>query len=474
MKLRTSHAGGFAVAIAITAGLFSVASASAGSTIGSPGVEPPDPFYPNAGNGGYDVDHYLVDLDVRDRSRLVDGVTTITADSTQSLSRFNLDYAGPRLRSVKVDGQPAAFERDGGELEITPAGTIPDSTGFTVRVRYRGRPRTIGEPDGSRGGWHLTDDGAFVAGEPQGAAGWYPANDHPTDKATFDFEITVPRKKKAISNGALTGIEPTPSGRRRTWTWDTGIEPMATYLATVVTGRFSLDDSPQAEADIPSWIAVDKRTNAGAVGRTGETIDLFEPLYGPYPFSSTGGIVDRASVGYALETQTRPVYDSTPDATLIAHEIAHQWFGNLVTLATWDEIWLNEGFATWAEWRWDESEEGPTTAQRLDDFCSVGAGNGAHYNPPPAAVPGPAQMFDNTVYDRGGATLQALKEQVGADDFEAILHEWVADATADPYGTVTTADFIALTKAESTVPDATLDEFFTDWLEAPGRPDGCQ
>jgi aminopeptidase N len=471
MRSRTSQAGGFAVAIA-TAACLLAANASAGSTIGSPGIEPPDPFYPQAGNGGYDVEHYLIKLDVRERSRRVDGVTIITADSKQALSRFNLDYAGPRLRSITVDGQPAAFARDGGELEVTPAATIADSTEFTVRVRYEGRPRTIGEPDGSRGGWHLTDDGAFVAGEPQGAAGWYPSNDHPTDKATFDFEITVPRKQKAIANGALADVEPTPNGNRRTWSWDGGSEAMATYLATATTGRFSLDTTPQAE--IPSWIAVDKRTSPGAVGRTGDVIVEFEQLFDvAYPFASTGGIVDRANVGYALETQTRPVYDSTPDDTLVAHEIAHQWLGNLVTIRTWDEIWLNEGFATWAEWHWDFAEGGDSAAERLDDFCSVADTNGSHYNPPPAAVPGPAQMFDNTVYDRGAAALQALKELLEPGEFEAILQQWIADGVVDPYGTVTTADFIALTKDESTVPNPPLDEFFTDWLESPGKPDGC-
>jgi aminopeptidase N len=469
MKARIRQTGTVAVAIAIAGVLLGPAESGA-STAGSAGVEPPDPFYPQAGNGGYDVEHYLIRLDVRDRSREVAAVTTITADSTQALSRFNLDYHGPKLRSVRVDGQPAAYDRDHGELEVTPAVPIPDSTSFSVRVRYKGRPRTIREPDGSRGGWHLTDDGAFVAGEAQGAAGWYPANDHPTDKATFDFAITVPHKKKAIANGTLTGVS---GGDRRTWTWDTGSEPMATYLATVTTGRFSLDTTPQSKSDIPSWIAVDKRSSPGAVGRTGEAIDLFEPLFGVYPFASTGGIVDRAFVGYALETQMRPAYDSSPGGALVAHEIAHQWFGNLVTIARWDEIWLNEGFATWAEWRWGEAEGGDTTAEQLDAFCSVGSGNGSHYNPPPASVPGPAQMFDGTVYDRGGAALQALKEEVGNSDFFEILQTWVADAAADEYGAVTTADFIALTKDVSNVPNATLDAFFADWLETAGKPDGC-
>jgi aminopeptidase N len=461
MRPTVGQAGGIAAAIAIAASLVGAGGAAAGSTVGSDAIEPPDPFYPQAGNGGYDVSRYEVDLNVRNRSREITARTEIDATSTQTLSRFNLDYDGPRIRSIAVEGQPANWERDGKELVVAPAATIPDATAFEAVVRYRGRPRTITEPDGSSGGWHLTDDGSFVAGEPQGAAGWFPANDHPRDKASFLFEVTVPRKTKAIANGSLVSI--TGGQGRRTWTWDTGAEEMATYLATLVTGRFSLDTTPQAS--IPSWIAVDKRTSGGAIGRTGETIELFEPLFGDYPFASTGGIVDRASVGYALETQTRPVYDGTPGAGLVAHEIAHQWFGDLVALRNWQDIWLNEGFAEWSQWRWGEDEGGSTTAQRLDSFCDDGP-----YNPPPRDLEDASELFANSVYDRGAATLQALKEEVGDSDFFAILQQWVADAVADPSYRATTDDFIALAE---TVSGEELSAFFADWLETPGKPAGC-
>jgi aminopeptidase N len=464
MKTRATQAVGWSVAAA-GAALVLASGAQAGSTIGSDAVEPPDPFYPQAGNGGYDVEHYDIDISVRKRSREIVAATTIDADATQGLTRFNLDYDGPAITAITVEGQPATFERDGKELEVTPATMLDDGDAFTVEVRYAGEPGTITEPDSSRGGWHLTDDGAIVAGEPQSAASWYPANDHPRDKATFEFEVTVPRKQKAIANGTLVSVT---SGKRRTWRWDTGTEPMATYLATLATGRFDVNRKPRA--GIPSWIAVDKRSADGAVRKTGKAITLFEPLFGGYPFAATGGIVDRASIGYALETQTRPVYDSPPSSGLVAHEIAHQWFGNLVTLRSWDEIWLNEGFAEWSQWRWNESDGGQTTAQRLDDFCSVSAGNGSFFTPPPRALPDASEMFDGTVYDRGAATLQALKEEVGDSDFFAILQQWVADAEADPYGNATTAELIDLAESES---GQELSAFFADWLEDPGKPDGC-
>ncbi|MGH2951569.1 MAG: M1 family metallopeptidase, partial [Solirubrobacterales bacterium] len=310
-----------------------------------------DPFFPKAGNGGYDVGRYSLRLrysPARDRLR---AVARIEATATQGLSSFDLDYRGPRIRSVRVDAERARFERRGQELVVTPPAGIPDDASFEVEVAYQGRPHPIRDPDGDREGWFTTDDGSVAVGEPQGSPTWFPANDHPSDKATFRFAITVPRGLKAIANGAL---EERRRGRRRTtfvWSAD---EPMAPYLATVATGRFSLRRS--VEGGIPALTAVDPRLakrSREALRKTGRIIDLFESLFGPYPFGEVGAIVDSAGfIGYALETQTRPVYDRPPSPGLVAHEIAHQWFGNSVSPASWPEIWLNEGFATWAEWRW--------------------------------------------------------------------------------------------------------------------------
>ena len=423
-----------------------------------------DPFFPRAGNGGYDVSHYDLRLRFDPRRDRLRARTVITANATHPLSRFNLDYRGPRILRVKLDGARSRYFRRGRELVITPQVGIAAGGRFRVAVSYRGRPGKVTDPDGSREGWFHTDDGSVVVAEPQGSPAWYPANDHPADKATFDFAVTVPRGLEAIANGRLERRR--RHGRWVTFRWRAG-EPMAPYLATVATGRFRLVRSK--EAGIAAITAVDPRLwprSRPALRRTGAILRLFRSLFGPYPFGAVGAIVDRARIGYALETQTRPVYDGPPSEALIAHELSHQWFGNSVSVATWPEIWLNEGFATWAEWRWDEREGGPTTAQRFDELYATPARVKRFWNPPPAAVPGPHKLFADSVYIRGAMTLELLRQRVGTDTFLAILREW-ARAHAD--GNATTAEFISLAEAHAGDPKLS-DTLFDSWLYEPGKP----
>jgi len=457
------------VAVAVVA-VAAPAARGGGDTSGSGGLG--DPFFPRSGNGGYDVMAYDVDLRYEpDRNRFLGGTrTTVTADVTQpdGLTSFHLDYRGPSVKRVRVNGETADFSRRGQELIVRPDELVGLGEELETTVVYKGRPKHIRDPDGSIEGWVRTGDGAFVVGEPRGSPTWFPSNDHPSDKALFEISIDVPKPSKAISNGTL---EITKLGRdRRLFEWSSDA-PMATYLATATVGRFKTDKDTSFDPPGPpaySYVAVDKAfSDEGAIDRGAEIIDHFDdvPGFGPYPFDETGGIVDPAPrVGYALETQTRPIYPVRPDPILVAHELAHQWFGNQITLADWSEIWLNEGFATWAEWWWDEEDGGATTAQRLDGFCQ-----GGPFNPPPGAVPGPEEMFAGSVYDRGAATLEALRDVIGDADFFGVLAAWAAQ---DPDGAYTTDDLIALVKAESGL-DAEIDDHFDDWVFAEGKPDGC-
>jgi aminopeptidase N len=458
---------GAVIALSIALGL-PPAVAIAGDTTGSRGVG--DSFFPKAGNGGYRVEHYDLDLRYTPRTRLLRATARVTADVTQpaGLTRFNLDFRGPRIRSLAVNGERARFKRSGQELIIRPADRLAAGDEFMVRVRYRGRPGPIRDPDGSREGWVHTDDGAFVVGEPQGSPTWFPANDHPTDKATYRFEITVPKGTKAIANGRLSNRV----GRRgrTTFVWDTGEEQMASYLATATIGRFRVNATrfTLAGGQVASWVAVDTAlAGRGDVGLGREILAYFEDRFGPYPFGSTGGIVDPAPVGYALETQNRPIYPGPPGEILVAHELAHQWFGNAITLDAWPEIWLNEGFATWAEWWWAEGDGGSSVAARVAGLCDRPASDAGFWNPPPAEVPSPRMLFDQTIYDRGGMTLQALRQRIGDADFFTLLSTWTEQ---DPLDNVSTEEFIATAESAS---GEELSEFFDDWLRQPGKPDGC-
>ena len=223
---------------------------------------------------------------------------------------------------------------------------------------------------------------------------------------------------------------------------------MATYLATVTIGRFRVDRG--RAAGVPSYVAVDPREareSKRPLRATPKILRLFDRLFGPYPFSQVGAIVEHApEIDYALETQTRPVYDAAPNARLIAHELAHQWFGNSVSITTWPDIWLNEGFATWAQWRYAQSVGDASPAKRLRRLQREPAGETSLWNPPPAALRKPAQLFADSVYVRGAMALEALRQRIGNHAFYSTLRTWTRthrDANA------TIAEFIELAEAQS-------------------------
>jgi aminopeptidase N len=441
--------------------LVALGTATALAAAGSPGGG--DPFFPRAGNGGYGVRAYEVSLRLEPLRRRITALARIDARAHQRLSRFNLDLGAMDVVRVRVGGRPASFRHRAGELVIVPRAPIPAGSRFGVGVRYRGRPRPMQDPDGSLEGWFATSDGAYVVGEPLGTRTWVPVNNLLSDKARWTFRITVPRRLKAVANGRLRRV--TRGRGVRTWTWRER-SPMAPYLATVNIGRGRL--TKRRAGGVPSWTFVDPREATAArpaLARLPAIMRFLERHFGPYPFGSTGAIVDRArQVGYALETQTRPVYHRAPDVSLVVHELAHQWYGNSVTPRTWSQIWLNEGFATWAEWFWSELHGGPSARRIFERFMAEPASRRALWDPPPGRIERARQLFAESVYTRGAMTLQALRMEVGTATFLRILRRW---ADEHRYGNVTTEEFIAHSESVS---GRQLDALFDRWLFQPGKP----
>jgi aminopeptidase N len=455
--------------LAAVAALLLLAAPAAASRFepGAPGLG--DPFFPLAGNGGYDVKHYSLDLDYVRTTNQLDGKATIVAVAGQNLSSFNLDLRGYDISDLEVNGRDARFTRDGQELTVIPRHGLLRKLPFVVRVEYSGQPEPVVDPDGSLEGWVPTDDGAFVVNEPQGSPGWYPANDNPRDKATFDIAVTVPEGITAIANGRLLSRK-TRHGKT-TWQWLED-SPMAPYLATATNGVFELRVSRAGR--LPLYQAVDPKVANPALaferlGAEAEVIDFFSGLYGRYPFSTGGGVVDNGGVGYALESQTKSMYDvegspsGAPSASTVVHEISHQWFGDAVTNAVWPDIWLNEGFASFSEWIYEERHGGRTAQMQFDALYARPA-TSSFWRTPPAALPGPEVMFSSPPYDRGGMTLQALRGKIGDDAFFRLLRTWYAQ---NRYGNVTTAGFIATAERVS---GQQLDAFFDVWLFQPVKP----
>jgi len=657
----------------------STAAAGPPFSHGSSGIG--DDYFPDDGNGGYDVQHYALDISYDPASGVLTGTATITAVATQNLSRFNLDFDGMTVRAISVNGRTAQWNRVGGELRVTPRDGITSGSMLETIVRYDGIPYLFDEPALGVSGFFRTDDGALVAGQPHGASGWFPVNDHPIDKASYDFRIRVPAGLQAIANGRLVGTS--TDGGWTTWTWDAP-EPMSSYLATMAIGEFEVDSYrragirywdaldpdllvnevaprsgtyfarsqpgdaaykrlattisvPAAGATLAFWInrstedwwdfvAVEAHhpglddwttlpdanghtTQDGGglcrysgvhpflahymtplppdasgevgcdpVGTTGVwnaatgTSDGYEPWsvdlgdfaggdvelsisyitdesvqflglsvddivvstgqastgfeggslapwtvpgapegspgnttdwivsaaealpsdvgtgiqasfgrqpeflrfmsgqFGPYPFATSGGIVDDyPDIGFALETQTRPVYsrwffgDASGNDYVFVHELAHQWFGDSVAVARWEDIWLNEGFATYAEWLWSE-HEGSDTPQQIYDWFTTEVSPDDPFWALMIGDPGPDHLFDFPVYGRGALTLQALRMEVGDAAFFQILRRWFSDHEG---GNVTTPEFIALAEQIS---GHDLGALFEAWLFTAGYP----
>ncbi len=445
-----------ALALAFVCG----SAAAATFTPGSAGLG--DPFFPLAGNGGYDVRDYDLTLDYEPAQNRLRGTAVIAATATQNLSRFDLDLRGFDISRLLVNGSAASFARDGQELVITPSAGIEAGQPLTVTIDYAGTPAVVTDPDGSIEGWVPTADGAFVVNEPQGSPAWYPANDNPRDKATYTFRVTVPDGLTVMANGVL--VSNAASGGRRTWVWSEGL-PMAPYLATATLGRFDLTIGT-LPSGVPNYVAVDPTLPKGNVLRLiPERVDFYTSIYGPYPFDAVGAIVDDAKVvGYSLETQTKPNFDRMPNEATLVHELSHMWFGDSVTLTEWPDIWLHEGFATWSEWIWSEYQGNKSAHKWFEQLYNTPPQNLPFWNPPPGD-PGDARfLFNGTIYYRGGMTLQALREKIGDPAFFTLMRSW---AQQNRFGNVTTSGFVA---AAERISGMELDPFFQVWLYEEGKP----
>ncbi|WP_026341150.1 M1 family metallopeptidase [Actinomadura atramentaria] len=462
-----------ALALSVGAAV-AVTAAPAGAAVtrftpGAPGAG--DPYFPDMGNGGYDVAHYDVDLAYDPASKGIRAVTTIDATATQNLSRFDLDFLGPlRISSLTVDGRAATWDRTGAqELRITPRSGLRAHHRFRVRVAYAGVPQTVDDPALGVSGWVPTADGGVMLNQPTGAATVYPVNDTPADKATYTFTLTAPKDLTTLANGEPLGAATRHGLTTTRWAMRS---PMASELAMIAIGKYDVvRTKARGRANITATdraMAITPENAKAFNTQTADVVAFLESNFGRYPFASTGGIVVKAGVGYALETQGRPVYDlgrrpgSIPAGDLLAHELAHQWFGDAVSPAKWADIWLNEGFATYAEWLYAEKYQGVPVRQSFDKVYATPADDDL-WNAK-TADPGRDGIFDATVYDRGAMTLQALREAIGDRAFFRLLREWPARYGG---GNASTADFIRFAERIS---GRDLDRLFTTWLYTPSKP----
>jgi aminopeptidase N len=440
-----------------------------------------DSYYPQAGNGGYDVTSYEIVLTIDPAAGTIAGSTTLEAVALLALDSFSLDYAGPQVSGVMVGEAPAGFRREEEELIVTcPERLAPGQT-ITVEVAYAGVPGTLERGQPYLMGWQQKGDASYTLDEPLGAATWFPANDHPSDKATYTFRLTVPQPYVAAANGVLVDTE--ERGADRTFVWEMR-QPLASYLAAVSVDEYVIARSTAPNGvPIRDFFAAELADRArAAFSRTGEVLAFYADLFGPYPFEEYGAVVPSIDTDAAMENQTlslfgrdileRRMSDPVVGAIYLSHELAHQWFGNSVTITRWQDIWLNEGFATYASWLWLEHDRGPAALAAIVEE-SLQMLRGKDHDPP--GDPGTDELFGVSSYRRGALTLHALRLIVGDDIFFEILREW---ASRYQYGNATTQDFIALAQEKARVgapggsvaPD-TLTGLFDAWLYRDSLPD---
>jgi aminopeptidase N len=426
-----------------------------------------DPYLPGAGNFGYRVSRYELELEYKVAINRLTGAATITAVTLAELKTFTLDLSDAlSVTKVSVNGKrPAQFRASAGKLHITLADRLPAGAAMTITVRYGGTPRPIRSLWGEVGFEELTE-GVLVAGQPNGAASWFPCDDHPSAKASFRVQISTESPYFALANGKLLARR--ARAGMTTWVYEQA-EPTSTYLITLQIGVYERHRMAKNGVEIFA-VLPDRLRDAfdHDFARQPQMMKLFTKLFGPYPLS-TGYtvVVTDDDLEIPLEAQGISIFGANHcdgrrgEERLIAHELAHQWFGNSVTAQRWRHIWLHEGFACYAEWLWSE-HCGERTAEQW----------ARHYHQRLAdspqdlvlADPGPRDMFDDRIYKRGALTLHALRTHIGDTNFFALLKDW---AERHRHATVVTDDFVDLAGRYC---DDSLRPLWAAWLYAAEVP----
>ncbi len=437
------------------------------ATDGEPGLG--DPYYPQAGNSGYDVTKYHIMINWDPTAQSITGTTTISARATQQLNSFYFDLL-LHTDKVTVNGVPVnSIARGFSDVYVKPAQPIPIGSSFQLVIAYSGKPGDIRQGDVRP--WLSANGEWTVAGEPESAAWWYPSNDHPSDPALMDVSIRVPAGMEAISVGRLESADAGNEKDFDTWHW-IARQPMATYLNFVSIGQYQLKQGidhglPYIYAVSEQLSGEDRKKAFAALTTSGGRIRTLETMFGPYPFSELGGIVPVHRLPFGgLETQTRPVYDAKSilnadfESGLIDHELAHMWFGDNVTVRQWNDIFISEGYASWAQWGARERRGGRNANDSLNRAYERLANNDDFWKIT-MIDPSRAHLFD-AVYLRGPMALQALRNVIGDEAFFRLARDW-----SQAPGSRTLEEWMAAAQSSTTVD---LGPFFRAWIYSPTAP----
>ena len=427
-----------------------------------------DPYLPSNGNFGYRVSRYELELEYKVNANRLSGVATLTAATLASLKTFTLDLSNAlTVSKVSVNGhRPAQFRHSAGKLHITLSSALPAGAAMTISVRYAGNPRPIESLWGDVGFEELSN-GALVAGQPNGAASWFPCDDHPSSKASYRIQISTDNPYRAVANGEL--VSRRTRAAMTTWSYEQA-EPTSTYLITLQIGVYDAHRLAKSPVHINAALPQRLRRNFDHdFARQPDMMKLFVKLFGPYPLAAGFTVVvTDDDLEIPLEAQGISIFGANhcdgrrTAERLIAHELAHQWFGNSVTARRWRDIWLHEGFACYAEWLWSEHSGGRSADEWAEHYHQKLKSSPQNLK---LSDPGARDMFDDRVYKRGALTLHVLRRAIGDENFFALLQDWT---TRHRHATAVTDDFTGLA---ANYADESLRPLWQAWLYSTAVPD---
>ncbi|NVB78806.1 MAG: M1 family metallopeptidase, partial [Kofleriaceae bacterium] len=428
-----------------------------------------------------DIEHIALAIEVDPAKRAVAGTATlrgmVIAPQTKTVE---LDAVELTIDKVAANGKPATFRHDGKKLRVELPSPLATGAELTLAIDYKGAPRRGLYFVGPDEGYPDKPSQVWTQGQDEDSRYWFPCFDAPIEKATSEVTVTVPANLFALSNGVL--VSDKTSGNKRTLHWRLDV-PHSCYLVTLAVGDFGTIETTWRDTPVVYYVERGREAEAErTLERTPQMLELFSNKFGvPYPYPRYAqvfvadfifGGMENTSATTLTDTvliDERAAIDYDIDA-LVAHELAHQWFGDLVTCRDWGEGWLNEGFATYAEYIWREHHEGRDAADlELEEWADSYFGEDANRYRRTIATKlfdEPIDIFDHHLYEKGGRVLHMLRHVLGDELFFKSLAHYLGKHR---HGLVESRD---LARAFEDVTGKVVDWFFSQWvIDGAGHPE---
>ncbi|HNX01785.1 MAG TPA: M1 family metallopeptidase, partial [Candidatus Cloacimonadota bacterium] len=418
---------------------------------------------------GFDVQKYTLTLTINDAAHTIQGNVLANVTATDNINYIEYNLIGLNVNQVKVNDTISSFTYSNGLIHI-PLNGITNGSQFTTQVDYSGIPALSGAPYNI--GLIFSSTMVFTLSDPDASRYWWPCYDHPWDKAVVDLNVTMRSDWLVACNGIRTSMVDNGDGTK-THHW-VGSNPMLPYLVCITASNYREINQTFGNIPIQNFVSNSLYNNAVTdFSDLPNMMSVYSQKYGPYPFEKYGNAVVNMQTFGAMEHQTMTtmgsdyIHGNHNGQWTIAHELSHQWFGNCVSPLTFKDVWLSEGFATYSEAVWEESQRGFTS------MCNYIQSSFHNYylswepasSPQTIYDPAFSAYFNPPSYEKAASVLHMLRLQVGDSTFWNIMQSWFQ---AHHNGNATTQEFEALCESIS---GQDLHQFFHQWIYGAGIPE---